>query len=170
MLQDDEKRVRPSYSDSGLVGLEGQRDEALGFFEEVSAEVEDLLLDLYEYSAEIRKLIDKKGYRNGKFISFKFTAGIAFDNEDEAFFDFSLVGDQLCDGDQLWLDLDLIIRGYWTGEDGWRLTFDFDKADDALKAMVRDIEAFENDEEHEEVSVEAFDLLRTVIFEIIERY
>ena len=202
MLQEDEKRVRPTYSVGGLNQLEiyharvlklvkhDERampgyptddisnldywyNEAVMFFKAASKEAETLLSDLYEYSPEIRKLIDEKGRPDDKFRSFKFTAEIEFDN-DEGFFDFTLFGNELSWSrrfvkiGRLVNSRRLVKEGYWTGEEGWRLTLDFDKADDALRAIVRDIEAFENDEEHKKVSVEAFDLVRTAIHGILK--
>ena len=162
MLQQHEKRGRPSYSDGGLNRLETHRNEALRFFEKVNKEAGALLLDLYEYSPEIRKLIDKKGHYEDKFRGFKFTAEIGFNDNDEAFFDFTLFGADLC------YSWELLKDGYWTGEEGGALTFDFDDAGDALRAMVRDIEAFENDGVHEGVSVEAFDLVKTAIHGMLQ--
>ena len=195
MLQEYEEGVRPTYSVGCLNQLEiyyarlrkfikrAERgipvyttddeeseywhNEAVRFFKEASKEAEALLLDLYEYSPEIRKLINEKGLPDDKFTSFKFNADIDFD-DDEAFFDFALFGDEFSLSGRLVNRGRLVKEGRWTGEDGWRLTFDFDDAGDALRAMVRDIEAFEDDEKHKKVSVEAFDLVRTVIHGILK--
>ena len=162
MLQENRKQVRPSLSEGELSGLSYNYRGSVEFFDSVSEEAASLLMDLYNYSPEIRAVVNKKGRPDVKFESFRFTADISFGDDGEAFFEFSLFAEEA--GRSAWV----LKNEYWDGDNGWRLTFDFNEAGNDLKAIVSDIEAFENDEVHEDVSIEAFDLIKTALSCMIE--